>query len=310
MAAPIRASARLPTPAQLQAVAAVADHGSFTAAAAELGTTQSSVSQAVRQLERRLGAPLFRRGPRGSVATEVGARVVVHARQVLLLLEQLGSEGEDDEPIRGTIRIASFRSIAMHILPSVFGTLRERHPELRIELDDGCLQLGDPEAAVLEGRAHLGLGRLPMSSQLVTFRFAEDEYMIVMPATVVGDGDEVWRRLARHPLIQYGNEALGLETAAMLADRGLNVVPLLRMSEDSSILAAVARGVGFAVMPRLAVEPLVEGVALWPLPRPVPRALGLGVKPSMMRFPVVRAVISALLNRAGLDGRREAGADA
>ena len=297
MAAPRATSAHLATPAQLLAVTAVADSGSFSAAAAQIGTSQSSVSQAVAQLERRLGAQLFRRGSRGAVLTEVGARVVIHARHVLMLLEQLGSEAADEAPVGGTVRIASFRSIATHILPSVFRTLRDRHPQLRIELDDGCLQRSDAEAAVLDGRAHLGLGTLPMSGHLVTFRFAEDEYMIVMPGTVRGVGREVWRQLAHHPLIQYGNEPLGAETAAMLAACGLNVIPLLRMSEDSSILAAVARGVGFAVMPRLAVEPLTAGVALFPLPRPVPRILGLGVKPHVMGLPMVRAVISALLNR-------------
>ena len=57
---------------QLEAVLAVAEEGSFTAAADALHTVQSNVSEHVRQLEAELGVQLFVRGRRGTVPTEFG----------------------------------------------------------------------------------------------------------------------------------------------------------------------------------------------------------------------------------------------
>lgn len=300
---------KLPTPAQLRAVLAVVDHGSFSAAATELGLSQSSVSQAIKQLESSLATHLFLRSARGAEPTAVGERVAAQARQVLALLQQLRAEATTkdgmvgtDEAVAGTVRIASFRSIAAHLLPAVLARLRARHPALRFEVDDGCLQVRDAERAVLSGKAHVGLGRLPMSTDLLTFEFARDEYAIVLPTTTSPEPADVWARLRRLPLIQHGGEATHPDIVDLLEAQDLNPVPLLQMSEDSSILAAVARGVGYAVMPRLAVEPLPPGIQLHALPRPVPRHLGLGVRPSLMSLPMVHAVVNAFLDKDLLAG--------
>ncbi|HZE40093.1 MAG TPA: LysR family transcriptional regulator, partial [Stackebrandtia sp.] len=78
-----------PQPAELRVIDAVARAGSFSAAATELGLTQSAVSHAVRAVERKLGAVLFERGRRGASPTAAGERAVVHARGVLRLLHVL-----------------------------------------------------------------------------------------------------------------------------------------------------------------------------------------------------------------------------
>jgi DNA-binding transcriptional LysR family regulator len=71
------------TRAQFQVFAAVVDAGSFTEAAKALGLTQSSVSQAVASLEAELGVSLLTRGREGVTQTEIGARLIIHVREVL-----------------------------------------------------------------------------------------------------------------------------------------------------------------------------------------------------------------------------------
>ena len=68
---------------QLTAVVAVAEAGTFTAAADALGLSQPSVSQAVRLLERELGTPLFDRDAAGARLTEAGRALLGPARQAL-----------------------------------------------------------------------------------------------------------------------------------------------------------------------------------------------------------------------------------
>ena len=67
----------------LRALVAVADHGSFTRAAAELGVSQAAVSRTVAGLEEALGARVLRRTTREVALTPVGARVLGHARRVV-----------------------------------------------------------------------------------------------------------------------------------------------------------------------------------------------------------------------------------
>src|SRR5258708_11720118 len=67
---------------QLDTLLAIAEQGSFTAAADVLSTVQSNVSEQVRQLEEELGADLLVRGRRGAMPTECGAAVLERARPV------------------------------------------------------------------------------------------------------------------------------------------------------------------------------------------------------------------------------------
>ena len=69
---------------QLRYVVAVAEEGSFTAAARRELVAQPAVSAAVRSLERELGVQLFRRGRSGAQPTEAGVAVLAHARACLL----------------------------------------------------------------------------------------------------------------------------------------------------------------------------------------------------------------------------------
>src|ERR1700744_4643439 len=70
----------LPSLSSLLAVVAAGERGGFTAAATALGVTQSAISREIRQIEERLGRPLFRRSPRGVELTPDG-RVFLEAAQ-------------------------------------------------------------------------------------------------------------------------------------------------------------------------------------------------------------------------------------
>ena len=68
---------------------AVADAGSITHAAAQVGMTQSGASQAIAQLEDSMGAPLFLRERRRTVPTALGLQAVAEARLMLASLDRL-----------------------------------------------------------------------------------------------------------------------------------------------------------------------------------------------------------------------------
>src|ERR1700759_1237411 len=121
----------------LRALIAVADRGSFRAAAKSLGYTQSAISHQVGTLERALEAPLFTRpGGRGAVTlTPAGDVAYVRARRVLGDVETLGADvaalqrGETQ-----TLRIGVFQTATTELLPGALRTLREQRPDVEVRL--------------------------------------------------------------------------------------------------------------------------------------------------------------------------------
>lgn len=114
---------------------AVAEEKGFSAAAVRLGVSPSAVSQAIRNLERRVGLALFSRNTRGVSLTEAGEnyfeRVLPAVRELALASEELGAAA--DRPA-GNLRITVARSGHMIVLQPVLRRFLERYPEIRVDL--------------------------------------------------------------------------------------------------------------------------------------------------------------------------------
>ena len=131
---------------------AVMRSGSFTLAARRLGTEQSTVSRRVAQLEEELGAALFERTPRGPLPTELGRALFEDAERVEAEMHRFADAASGAErQVRGTVRIATTEGLAIHFLvPRVLPSLRERFPELALELvtSDRAVDLSAREADI------------------------------------------------------------------------------------------------------------------------------------------------------------------
>src|SRR5919201_7097207 len=119
----------------LLAFLAVAREGSFTRAAAQLGVSQSALSQTVRGLEARLGLRLLTRTTRSVAPTEAGERLL---RTVGPRLEEIDAELSALTELRdkpaGTIRITSAEHAANAILWPAVAKLLPRYPDVKVEL--------------------------------------------------------------------------------------------------------------------------------------------------------------------------------
>lgn len=116
--------------APLRSVVAVADCGGFHRAAAVLHLTQSAVSQHVRRIEGVVGAPIVERSGRGMVFTELGHRVVVHARRILAAHDAaLADLGAAEEKV---LLVGATEHGADVMLPGLTDALGERLPDWRI----------------------------------------------------------------------------------------------------------------------------------------------------------------------------------
>ena len=119
----------------LAAFAVVAEQGSFTRAAAELGMSQSALSHAIRALEQRFGVRLLSRTTRSVSTTEAGETLL---RSVRPALEEIASGvdavGVSGGQPSGTVRITATKhaatSVLMPVLPGFFRT----HPGIQVDV--------------------------------------------------------------------------------------------------------------------------------------------------------------------------------
>ncbi|MFI2761602.1 LysR family transcriptional regulator [Streptomyces echinatus] len=279
-------------PQELRVLVAVTDEGGFSSAAVRLGTTQSAVSHAVRGIERKLGAVLFERGRFGARPTPAGERAAAHARRVLRMLEAMAADvrGADTGEIAGRLRIAAFRSAALHLLPPALARLAALHPG--VEVTVAVVREVGPGTAgeVAAGRADLGIatfGDTPaLPAGLIGGVLLEEPYSLVHPA-----GNPAPRTL---PLVDW-TENCGSYTRDWWAAQDWIPAATVTAEDDGAVLAMVGSGLGMAIMPALsltAAPPAVEITDLGP-GRPY-RSIGYATTPELAATSAVRALIRIL----------------
>lgn len=274
---------------QLRMFVAVVENGSFSAAAAQLDCTQSRISHAVGGLERELGVRLLLRSHDGSALTDAGHRVLDKARQMLRIEAGLLETARDCGALAAHVRIACFRSVGTHLLPHALEALAREYPGIRIDIDDSCEERDEVTQAVHEGRADIGIAHLPASAELVARPYVNDAYVLVVPASLRLDPPVAWNQLDALPFI-----ALACSGAASVLARcraaGFSAEPSRIMSNDTSIAALVGRGLGYAILPRLAAFPAPDDVRIVDLPLPARREFALVGRPDTMRSHAVQVV--------------------
>jgi DNA-binding transcriptional LysR family regulator len=121
----------------LRVLREVAERGSFTAAAASLGYTQSAVSRQVAGLEGATGVKLFDRQPDGVRLTVAGRAVLAHA---VIVLDEIAAAARELQglPVEtGAIRLGVFISAGAVLVPRALATLRRTHPAIEVRTREG-----------------------------------------------------------------------------------------------------------------------------------------------------------------------------
>src|SRR3954452_16710796 len=116
---------------QLAALVAVAETGTFSAAADSLHTVQSNISTHVARLERELGATLVDRA--AGRLTEEGEVVVARARRGRNEVDSLGAAVASlRAEVAGTARLGVISTTGRWLVPPVLSAMGERHPKVRV----------------------------------------------------------------------------------------------------------------------------------------------------------------------------------
>jgi DNA-binding transcriptional LysR family regulator len=256
---------------------AVAETGSFSAAASKLFITQPAVSKRIALLEQQIGLPLFERLTRQISLTEAGERLLPTARQVRLALEEFASTAQQtNQPLTGRLRIALSHYVGLHLLPDVLTEFSQRYPAVWLDL-----QFMDSEAAILavaQGAVRLAYGTLAPGTHSLTQATAiwrEQLVPLCAQRHVTASPHALHALAARLPIILPAAQTSTRQAIdCWLISQNITPLAVIEVNQLDSIALLVATGIGWSVLPETLQNPKLARIDT-PNISPPERALGL-----------------------------------
>jgi DNA-binding transcriptional LysR family regulator len=281
---------------QLAALVAVADQGSFSAAADTLHTVQSNISNHVARLEKELGVQLIDR--QGCLLTEAGAAVVERARRIAAELDALVAEVASlRQEVVGNVRLGMIGTTARWLVPRLLERLAERHPKVRLVVVDSGSATLEPQLA--SGRLDLVVVTLPVPDADLTGQplFDEDLVLVVPPGHPLHDRtDLAMADLDGVPLLLPApGTAFRDEIDQAAARAGIELVAKAELDGVRLIASLTFDGHGPAVLPATGVPDRLAAsfkrIAVAGMPR---RQVGVATRRRGLPSAPARAVLALL----------------
>lgn len=225
----------------------VALEGGVIRAAQKLNRVQSNVTTRIKQLEQRLGRPLFRKQGRGLVLSAEGELLLGYAQRLFRLADEAESELRSGQPM-GVLRIGALESTAGSRLAPLLSRYHRQHPGVVVELLTGTT--GALLQRVAQFEIEAAFVSQPFTSAGLHTQKVFDEELVLITAK-------------GNPPVQRAPDLAGLTLVAFAAGCSYRkrledwlgasaVLParILELASYQAMIACVAAGTGFAIVPR------------------------------------------------------------
>ena len=280
---------------KVQALLAAIDLGSLTAAASELGYTQSGLTHMMNSLETELGLNLLLRNKSGVRLSPAGQELLPELRSLADAAAELNQAAERLRQRNcSTLRLGAYSSIARHWVPQIMADYRKVCPDTQVSLTmDGLLELytavRDDELDCImtsydESLAQ-GLGWIPLW---------EDELVAVLPENFPLEGDVL--PVERFDGTQFLMPSQGADTYILpiFSASSQKVEPhvITTNLDDESIVSMVEHGLGVSLLSRLVVKGMNYRVKIVPISPKHFRSLGIIVSEKRMHDKNIRRLIN------------------
>lgn len=265
---------------ELHAIKAVADYGSFNAAAITLNMSQPVLTRTVQRVERLLGLTLFNRSTRSVKITDPGKEFVALAERVLNDIQiYLSAIQESASQQRGQVVISSVMSVACTVLPALVARYKQERPGIDLHVHEGVH--GNVIENLRSGIADIGLTYLDDIPPIFVQKPLSTQYFhVVLPKghRLEKRKQLSWGALQGEQLVSLPSDSRTrrlIDATALTA--GLSLSHNVTVTQFATMLQFVANGVGIAIVPEGALaEALSIGLSIRPLVQPrVSRVLGL-----------------------------------
>lgn len=258
--------------ADLTFFSAVVRHGSISKAAQQLNTVQSNVTMRIKQLEERLGTPLFSRHSRGMTVTSAGQRLLPYAEQVAALIAEATRATRDDGRVQGPLQIGAMETTAAVRLPPVLAKFHAQYPDVDLDISTG------PTATLVEKVLDHSLEGAFVAApvqhpELVATPVFREELVLAMAST--------WRDVDAYRAANRVVTAIVFRSGCSyrqrleqyFSNRGWLPMRRLEFGTVEGILGCVAANVGITLLPRAAIAQTSIANNIRVQPIPVPEAM-------------------------------------
>ncbi|MBW8357762.1 MULTISPECIES: LysR family transcriptional regulator [Pseudomonas] len=272
---------------------AIAECGTITRAAEQVGMTQSGASQALAQMEDMLGVQLFIRESRQALPTAIGLQVLEQARVMLGALAQVRRQVDTARGIlQGSLRLAGFPMVLASFLPPVLRRFKQLHPGIEVVQ----LEVSDDEVeALLEAQlVDLGVVLNPPPERR-SWLLGVDSWVAVLPQDHpwLAPTIELEALLAQPFILATGGcsvnaRSLALEAGVSLADVRVEV------REWKSAFSLVRERLGVTLVPESTLPEQRQGLRVLPLSCAIERQFALVAAPGRESNGLVQAFVQML----------------
>ncbi|MGC5583343.1 LysR family transcriptional regulator [Ornithinimicrobium sp. W1679] len=295
--------------AGLRVMRAIAQEGTFTAAAHALGYSQPAVSQMVRRLEERTGTVLVERSGRVVRLTEAGQVLARHAAQILEALERAEADVAAIAGLQsGVVRLMAFPSSSATLVPRALALLRREHPHITVKFTEAeppeslaAIRSGDVDLAVAFSYEGTDPGRgVDDLAGLEVIDVLTDPVMLVLPKDhrLAGQEEVELADLAAETWIAGCPRCRG-HLLALSHQAGFQPDVTFETEDYVAVLGLVAAGLGVALAPQLILHSVSHpDVVVRPVSPPSRRVVQIVTTPDLKRVPSVAALLSALCTSA------------
>jgi DNA-binding transcriptional LysR family regulator len=285
---------------QLEAFYWIARLGSFHAAARHLHVTQPTVSARIAELERALGASLFKRDHQRAELTARGRGIVESVDKLLKLSDDIALHTQSGRTLRGLLRLGAVESVALTTIPRLLPRFVARYPDLKVELTldvsselNRKLNAGELDLAVLTDPRPIDTISVEALGELELAWFAGPHFKL--PRRKLQP-----RNLRSVPILAMPSPStLYQATLAWFAAAGLEPEHVSTCNSIALMARLVSAGQGIALLPPATVRTEVESGQLVALDvgMPVPRSTMVVAYsgPTHRLRPLLRTITEALL---------------
>ncbi|WP_142848047.1 LysR family transcriptional regulator [Telmatospirillum sp. J64-1] len=261
---------------RLKTLIAVAEAGTFAAAAEVVHVSQAAVSMQMKSLEEELRTTLFDRSKRPPELNQTGQALIPKARDIIQAYDRLVQSMSGKDVFSGELVLGVVPTCVPGLAPLAMVRLRDAYPDLRIRIIPGLsadlmpqLERGFLDTAIIS--------EPPRTIGHLYWRQLAEEPLVVLAAREV-QGDDPLELLKTRPFIRFNRQAwVGRQIDEMLQRNGIRVQENMELDSLEAIETMVFHNLGVSVVPRRCVPPPVS-LPIWQLPlntHAKPRVLGL-----------------------------------
>lgn len=236
----------------LKTLIAVADHGSFSAAAKEVFITHAAVSQQIRALEEEWRVALFDRSHRTPVLTPAGRALVSKAREVVAAYEDIVPSVLGNQGIEGVLTLGAVPTSLTGLVPLAVSKLKRDYPALHVTVVPGSTTALIQQ--VERGSLDLAIVSKPqfIPRNLVWYDLVEEPFELL--ASLEAKGEDPIQLLKNSPFIRFSRQAVvGGLIETWLQENRIVVQESMELESLEAISSMVYCNLGVSIAPRTSV---------------------------------------------------------